>query len=171
MTDSPGHEPQELWAPGELRSLVMSDPKGRELLERVETGEQRKREREQRYEEIREAKAQQRAAWAARPPREKLLHRIKLTVVALVAAGGLTVWVMGGAPTFGGDTAPVSAPPAPSVSQSATEVDPATGEIIPAAGTSARDAMEARETACFDAGRTDCAENPGTYLDGSDSYP
>ena len=53
----------------------------------------------------------------------------------------------------------------------AIEPDPVTGAAIPAAGTQAREDMERAETACFDSGRTDCADYPGAYLDDPDAYP
>ena len=52
-----------------------------------------------------------------------------------------------------------------------TEVDPATGQEIPAAGSAAYDDMERREIECFDSGRTDCADNLGGYLNNPGSYP
>jgi hypothetical protein len=68
-------------------------------------------------------------------------------------------------------TTATSPPVEESVPEDATEPDPVTGAPIPAAGTAARDDMERLEIACFDSGRTDCADQPGDYLEDPSSYP
>lgn len=74
-------------------------------------------------------------------------------------------------PAVSDDTTVSDFEPDPSVPSDATEPDPVTGAPIPAAGTQARDDMEAAEIDCWDSGRTDCADAPGAYLDDPGSYP
>ena len=123
----------------------------------------------------REARAIEARAWQQRhdsPGSRSRPVRPILLGVAILAAALLVVAVLKS----------TSAPPveveqnqveqdSPATTDDAIEPDPVTGAPIPAAGTQAREDMERAEIACFDTGRTDCADYPGAYLDDPNAYP
>jgi hypothetical protein len=165
----------QLPPPDLMRSLVMSDPKGRALLERLDKADARKRQQAEREQQMTEAAARRRELGArqaaARTRPEKQRRVIIGLLIVLASAGCLWASIDGQMHTDYGTTAPAAPPATVMQRESATEIDPVTGETIPAAGTQARDDMERKETACFDSGRTDCADHPGAVLRHPSSYP
>lgn len=115
-----------------------------------------------------DARAQRHVAPAPRTPKSSPVSAgicLLFLVLGLYWAG--TTIIGATASNRGGDPRPVDRV----VPESATQLDPATGELIPAVGTWAREDMERREIECFDSGQTDCADHPGEYLEDPGSYP